>query len=68
MKIVRWKYVVYYVMRKKNEVLCAEAGSLIWLTNAVSRQTSQTLSEFENFLLYERILINVTTCQNKTSC
>jgi hypothetical protein len=26
-----------------------------------------TLSEFENFLLCERILINVTTCQNKTS-
>jgi hypothetical protein len=25
------------------------------------------LSEFENFLLCERILINVTTCQNKTS-
>ncbi|CAH1380874.1 unnamed protein product [Tenebrio molitor] len=24
-------------------------------------------SEFENFLLYERILINVTTCQNETS-
>jgi hypothetical protein len=23
-----------------------------------------TLSEFENFLLCERILINVTTCQN----
>jgi hypothetical protein len=26
-----------------------------------------TLSEFENFLLRERILINVTTCQNETS-
>jgi hypothetical protein len=26
-----------------------------------------TLSEFENFLLCERILINVKTCQNKTS-
>jgi hypothetical protein len=26
-----------------------------------------TLSEFENFLLCERILINVTTCQNETS-
>jgi hypothetical protein len=26
-----------------------------------------TLSEFENVLLCERILINVTTCQNKTS-
>jgi hypothetical protein len=25
-----------------------------------------TLSEFENFLLCERILINVTTCQNET--
>jgi hypothetical protein len=25
------------------------------------------LSEFENFLLCERILINVTTCQNETS-
>jgi hypothetical protein len=24
-----------------------------------------TLSEFENFLLCERILINVTTCQNE---
>jgi hypothetical protein len=24
-------------------------------------------SEFENFLLCERILINVTTCQNETS-
>jgi hypothetical protein len=28
---------------------------------------SSTLSEFENFLLRERILINVTTCQNETS-
>jgi hypothetical protein len=28
---------------------------------------SWTLSEFENFLLCERILINVTTCQNETS-
>jgi hypothetical protein len=27
----------------------------------------RTLSEFENFLLCERILINVTTCQNETS-
>jgi hypothetical protein len=26
-----------------------------------------TLSEFENFLLCKRILINVTTCQNETS-
>jgi hypothetical protein len=26
-----------------------------------------TLSEFENFLLCERILINVTTCQNETN-
>jgi hypothetical protein len=26
-----------------------------------------TLSEFENFLLCERILINVTICQNETS-
>jgi hypothetical protein len=26
-----------------------------------------TLSEFENFLLCERILINITTCQNETS-
>jgi hypothetical protein len=26
-----------------------------------------TLSEFENFLLCERILINVTTCQNEMS-
>jgi hypothetical protein len=26
-----------------------------------------TLSEFENFPLCERILINVTTCQNETS-
>jgi hypothetical protein len=26
-----------------------------------------TLSEFENFLLCERILINVITCQNETS-
>jgi hypothetical protein len=26
-----------------------------------------TLSELENFLLCERILINVTTCQNETS-
>jgi hypothetical protein len=26
-----------------------------------------TLSEFENFLLCKRILINVTTCQNDTS-
>jgi hypothetical protein len=26
-----------------------------------------TLSAFENFLLCERILINVTTCQNQTS-
>jgi hypothetical protein len=26
-----------------------------------------TLSEFENFLLCERILINVTTCQNEAS-
>jgi hypothetical protein len=26
-----------------------------------------TLSEFEKFLLYGRILINVTTCQNETS-
>jgi hypothetical protein len=26
-----------------------------------------TLSEFANFLLCERILINVTTCQNETS-
>jgi hypothetical protein len=26
-----------------------------------------TLSEFENFLLCEWILINVTTCQNQTS-
>jgi predicted transcriptional regulator len=26
-----------------------------------------TLSEFENFLLCERILINVTTCLNETS-
>jgi hypothetical protein len=26
-----------------------------------------TLSEFENFLLCERILINVTTCQNERS-
>jgi hypothetical protein len=25
-----------------------------------------TLSEFENFLLLERILINVTSCQNET--
>jgi hypothetical protein len=25
-----------------------------------------TLSEFENFLLCERILVNITTCQNKT--
>jgi hypothetical protein len=25
------------------------------------------LSEFENFLLCERILINVTICQNETS-
>jgi hypothetical protein len=25
-----------------------------------------TLSEFENFLLCERILINLTTCQNET--
>jgi hypothetical protein len=26
-----------------------------------------TVSEFENFLLCERILINVTTCQNEMS-
>jgi hypothetical protein len=26
-----------------------------------------TLSEFENVLLCERILINLTTCQNETS-
>jgi hypothetical protein len=26
-----------------------------------------TLSEFENLLLRERILINITTCQNETS-
>jgi hypothetical protein len=26
-----------------------------------------TLSEFENFLLCEQILINVTSCQNETS-
>jgi hypothetical protein len=26
-----------------------------------------TLSKFENFLLFELILINVTTCQNETS-
>jgi hypothetical protein len=26
-----------------------------------------TLSEFENFLLCERILINLITCQNETS-
>jgi hypothetical protein len=26
-----------------------------------------TLSEFENFLLCGRILINLTTCQNETS-
>jgi hypothetical protein len=26
-----------------------------------------TLSEFENLLLCERILINITTCQNETS-
>jgi hypothetical protein len=26
-----------------------------------------TLSEFENFLRCERILINLTTCQNETS-
>jgi hypothetical protein len=27
----------------------------------------KSLSEFGNFLLCERILINVTTCQNETS-
>jgi hypothetical protein len=26
-----------------------------------------TLPEFENYLLCERILINITTCQNETS-
>jgi hypothetical protein len=55
----------FYVLRLVN-----------WLPNAV-RQTNQpkhikpffcsTLSEFENFLLCERMLVNLTTCQNETS-
>jgi hypothetical protein len=32
-----------------------------------NRLFCSTLSEFENFLLCEQILINVTTCQNETS-
>jgi hypothetical protein len=37
------------------------------LINLIKLIFCSTLSEFENFLLCERILINVTTCQNETS-
>jgi hypothetical protein len=41
------------------------------ISNCCSRARNyifcSTLSEFENFLLCERILINLTTCQNETS-
>jgi hypothetical protein len=39
----------------------------LWLLLDLSFFFCLTLSEFENFLLCERILINVTTCQNETS-
>jgi hypothetical protein len=35
-------------------------------TRQINYYFCSTLSEFENFLLCERILINVTTCQNET--
>jgi hypothetical protein len=41
--------------------------SLYNLHNYKKYVFGSTLSEFENFLLCERILINVTTCQNETS-
>jgi hypothetical protein len=39
-----------------------ENGAHIYITIFFS----SALSEFENFFLCERILINVTTCQNQT--
>jgi hypothetical protein len=66
--------IVYYVMRSKNDVLCAAAGRLAAERSEADKPAKahktifcSTLSEFENFLLCERILINVTTCQNETS-
>jgi hypothetical protein len=35
--------------------------------NLINLFFCSTLSEFENFLLCERILMNLTTCQNETS-
>jgi hypothetical protein len=40
---------------------------LIFLNKLLNFFFCSTLSEFENFLLCERILINLTTCQNETS-
>jgi hypothetical protein len=36
-------------------------------STSINRFFCSTLLEFENFLLCERILINMTTCQNETS-
>jgi hypothetical protein len=45
----------------------AKKGPIYTQTRQINYYFSSTLSEFENFLLCERILINLTTCQNKTS-
>jgi hypothetical protein len=44
-----------------------ESQSNFYTNRKSDFHVTTTLSEFENFLLCERILINVTTCQNETS-
>jgi hypothetical protein len=51
----------------KNSFSCPNKKQSFCALNTKITNFCSTLSEFENFLLYERIWINVTTCQNETS-
>jgi hypothetical protein len=54
------------LIRIVNELLHITSHSLLTIVGDNNFFCS-TLSEFENFLLCERILIKLTTCQNETS-
>jgi hypothetical protein len=51
---------------RQPEFICNHTSFLLYALDHVLCTKFFVLSEFENFLLCERILINVTTCQNET--
>jgi hypothetical protein len=70
LKIFKFIYITLR-MQEINPAELFSRGHSVYAENGnmenVKNVFCTTLSEFENFPLCERILINLTTCQNETS-